>query len=171
MYSWLKEKFNGSTKNCPLRASLLIRNVLVAVDGSENSDRALDFALDLAEKFGASVTILNVSESLAMGAVPQESATYPSGSTAVLAKDLRAIQNELVSRNVYHARAVMPNLPVSSMLKEGDAALEIVNVAKDGGFDVIVVGHRGSGKMRERLLGSISEKVAHNAPCPVVIVK
>jgi nucleotide-binding universal stress UspA family protein len=150
---------------------MLIRNVLVGVDGSENSDRALDFALDLAEKFGASVTILNVSESLAMSGVPQESFAYPSGSTAVLAKDLRAIQNEIISKNVSHARAVKPNLAVSSMLKEGDPALEIVNAAKDGGFDVIVVGHRGTGRMRERLLGSISEKVAHNAPCPVVIVK
>jgi nucleotide-binding universal stress UspA family protein len=150
---------------------MLIRNVLVAVDGSENSDRALDFALDLAEKFGASVTILNVSESLAMSAVPQESATYPSGSTAAFARDLRAIQNEVISRSVSRARAVKPNLPVSSMLKEGDAALEIVNSAKDGGFDVIVVGHRGTGRMRERFLGSISEKVAHDAPCPVIIVK
>jgi nucleotide-binding universal stress UspA family protein len=149
----------------------LIRNVLVAVDGSENSDRALDFALDLAEKFGASITILNVSESLAMSAFPQESAAYPSGSTAAFAKDLRAIQNEVMSKSVSHARAAKPNLPVSSMLKEGDPALEIVNAAMDGGFDVIVVGHRGSGKMRERLLGNISEKVAHNAPCPVVIVK
>jgi nucleotide-binding universal stress UspA family protein len=150
---------------------MLIRNALVAVDRSENSVRALDFALDLAEKFGASITILNVSESLAMSAVPQESAAYPSGSTVVFAKDLRAIQNEVISKNVSHARAVKPNLPVSSMLKEGDAALEIVNAAKDGEFDVIVLGHRGLGKMRERFLGSISEKVAHNAPCPVVIVK
>jgi len=154
-----------------LRASTLIRNVLVAVDGSENSDRALDFALDLAEKFGASMTILNVSESLAMSAVPQESANYPSSNTAAFAKDLRAIQNEIVSKDLDHARSVKPNLPVSSILKEGDAALEIVNTAKDGGFDVIVVGHRGLSNLRERLLGSISEKVAHNAPCPVVIVK
>lgn len=150
---------------------MLIRNVLVAVDGSGNSDRALDFALDLAEKFGASITILNVSESLVMSGVPQESAAYSSGNTAVLAKDLRAIQNEVVSKNVSHAKAVKPDLPVSSMLKEGDAASEIVNAAKDGGFDVIVVGHRGLGKMRERLLGSVSERVAHDAPCSVVIVK
>ena len=52
---------------------MVIRNILVGVDGSENSDRALDFALDLAEKFNASIMILNVSESLAMGAVPEES--------------------------------------------------------------------------------------------------
>ena len=150
---------------------MLIRNVLVGVDGSENSGRALDFALDLAEKFGASITILNVSEALVMSGVPQESAAYPSGSTAVIAKDLVAIQDEVISKNVEHARAVKPNLSVSSMAREGDVASEIVNAAKDGGFDVIVVGHRGTGKMRERFLGSVSEKVAHNAPCSVVIVK
>ena len=41
---------------------MVVRNILVGVDGSENSDRALDFALDLAEKFNASILILNVSE-------------------------------------------------------------------------------------------------------------
>jgi nucleotide-binding universal stress UspA family protein len=45
----------------------LIRNVLVAVDGSENSDRALNFGLDLAEKFGTTETVLNASESPVMG--------------------------------------------------------------------------------------------------------
>jgi nucleotide-binding universal stress UspA family protein len=57
------------------------------------------------------------------------------------------------------------------MLKEGDPALEIVNTAKEGGFDVIVVGHRGLSKMKELFLGSISEKVAHLTPCPVIIVR
>ena len=57
------------------------------------------------------------------------------------------------------------------MLRNGDPAVEIVNVAKDSGFDAIVIGHKGSGMVRERVLGSISEKVAHLAPCPVVIVK
>jgi nucleotide-binding universal stress UspA family protein len=150
---------------------MLLKNVLVAVDGSENSDRALDFALDLAEKFDASVTILNVSELLAMGAVPQESSAYPSGSIALLAKDLMAIQNEIITKNVNHAKAVKPNLAISSLSKEGDAVVEIVNTAEEGGFDLIVVGHKGVGKMRERFLGSVSENVAHNAPCPVLIVK
>jgi nucleotide-binding universal stress UspA family protein len=42
---------------------------------------------------------------------------------------------------------------------------------KDVGFDVVVVGHRGLGRFRELFLGNISEKVAHLAPCPVVIVR
>ena len=57
------------------------------------------------------------------------------------------------------------------MLRDGDPAIEIVDVAKDSGFDVIVIGHKGSGMVSERVLGSISEKVAHLAPCPVVIVR
>ncbi len=46
---------------------MLIRNILVAVDGSENSDRALDFALDIAEKFSSTLLILNVSEVIGDG--------------------------------------------------------------------------------------------------------
>jgi nucleotide-binding universal stress UspA family protein len=150
---------------------MLIKSILVAVDGSENSSRALDFALDMAEKYGSTVTILNVSEVLAMGVVPQESTTYSMNNMALLGKDLRKIHEEILIKAVSHAKEVKPDLEVSSMLRDGEPAVEIVTVAKDSGFDVIVVGHKGSGKVRERFLGSISEKVAHLAPCPVVIVR
>jgi len=43
--------------------------------------------------------------------------------------------------------------------------------AKGGNFDLVVVGHRGMGKLRELLLGGVSEGVSHKAPCPVLIVK
>ncbi len=106
-----------------------------------------------------------------MSAASQETTAYPSGSTAVAPKDLRAIQNEILAKYVDRARAAKPNFKVSSMAKDGDAAFEIMNTAKEACFDVIVVGYGGRGKMRERLLGSISEKVAHSAPCTVIIVK
>jgi nucleotide-binding universal stress UspA family protein len=150
---------------------MLIRNVLVAVDGSENSFRALDFALDLAEKFSSAVMVLNVSEVLAMGVIPQESTTSSFENMSIMGKDLRNIHEEILSKAISHAKAIKPDLTVSSMLKDGDPAIEIINVAKESGFDAIVIGHKGSGMLRERVLGSISEKVAHLAPCPVVIVK
>jgi len=149
----------------------LIRNVLVAVDGSENSDRALDFALDLAEKYGAAVTVLNVTESPAMGAVPLEPTTISGESMVVFAKDLRRFHEEVLSKAVAHAREAKPDVAVSSKLREGDPALEIVAVAKADGFDVVVVGHRGLSRVRELFLGNISEKVAHLATCPVIIVR
>lgn len=149
----------------------MIKKVLVCVDGSEYSDKALNFALDFGEKFEAAVTILNVAESLVMSAAPPEAGVYPSGSTAIVAKDLRAIQEEILNKAIAHAKAVKPNLAVLTESKEGDAAFEIVNTAKEEGFDVIIVGHRGISKMRERFLGVVSEKVAHSATCTVILVK
>lgn len=149
----------------------MIKSILVGVDGSENSNRALDFGLDVAEKFNASVQILNVSESLALGAVPEGSLGYSSSNTAALGKDLMKVHQEILSRSFAHAKAVKPNLSISSVLKEGDPALEIVNTAKEGGFDIIVVGHRGLGRVKEFILGSVSQKVAHLTPCPVIIVR
>ena len=84
----------------------MIRNVLVAVDGSENSDRALDFGLDLAEKYGAAVRVLNVSESSAMGAVPLEPTTFSGESMVVFAKDLQRFHEEILSKAVAHAKEV-----------------------------------------------------------------
>ena len=149
----------------------MIRNVLVAVDGSENSDRALDFALDLAEKFGAAVRVLNVSESPAMGAVPLEPTTVSGDSMVMFANDLRKFHEEILNKAVAHAKMVKPDVAVSSKLRDGDPSLEIVAEAKEEGFDLVVVGHRGQSRVREIFLGNISEKVAHLAPCPVVIVR
>jgi nucleotide-binding universal stress UspA family protein len=144
---------------------------LVAVDGSENSEKALDFALDLAEKFGAAVTVLNVGESPTMGAVPLEPTSVSGDSMVIFANDLRKFHEEILSKALVHAKEVKPDVVVSSKFRDGDPALEIVAVAKEEGFDVVVVGHRGQSRVRELLLGSISEKVAHLAPCPVVIVR
>ncbi len=149
----------------------MIQNVLVAIDGSENSNRALDFSLDLAEKYGAAVRILNVSESPAMGAVPLEPTTISGESMVVFAKDLQRFHEEILNKAVVHAKEIKPNVVVSSKLREGDPALEIVGESKDEGFDIVVLGHHGLGRVREIFLGNISEKVAHLAPCPVVIVK
>jgi nucleotide-binding universal stress UspA family protein len=147
----------------------LIKNILVAVDGSENSDRALEFALDLAEKYSAAVTVLNVSESPSMGAVPIEPTTISGESMVMFAKDLRKFHEEILS--VAHAREAKPNVVVSSKLREGNPAMEIVAEAKEGLIDVVVVGHIGLGRVREIFLGNISQKVAHLAPCSVVIVR
>lgn len=57
------------------------------------------------------------------------------------------------------------------MLKEDRPADEIVKTAKEGEFDLIVMGHRGLGRVKEFFLGSVSDRVADEAHCPVLIVK
>ena len=90
---------------------------------------------------------------------------------ASIAKDVGKIHEEVLRKAVARAREVKPGLVVSSIIRQGDPAAEIVNAAKEGGFDIIVVGHKGMGKVREFFMGTISEKVAHLAICPVIIVK
>ncbi|MGD6851980.1 MAG: universal stress protein [Candidatus Bathyarchaeia archaeon] len=149
-----------------------MKKILVAIDGSENSDRALDFALEFAEKYGTNLTLLNVSEISAVTSVPSDITPYPQGgSMVVLEKDFRKIHQEILTKALERAKAVKPNMSVSSVLREGNPSSEIVALAKDEQFDVVVVGHRGSGKLKEMFMGNISERVAHQADCTVIIVK
>ena len=149
----------------------MIKNILVAVDGSENSFRALDFALDFAEKYNAALTILNVIEFPAMGAVPLEPTTVSGDSMVLFAKDLRRLHEDILSKAIAHSKEINPRVTVFSKLREGDPVVEIVSETKEAGFDILVVGHRGESRIREIFLGSISEKVSHLASCPVVIVR
>ena len=155
-----------------LRVELLIGKILVAVDGSQNSDRALDFALDIAEKYGATLTLLNVSEPPAIGAVPMEPTAVSGESMVMFGKDLLRFHEEILRKAVAHAKIVKPEISVSTKLREGNPVLEIVSLAKEEVVDLVVVGHQGVGRVKEFFgLGGISEKVAHSAPCSVVIVR
>jgi nucleotide-binding universal stress UspA family protein len=150
----------------------LIGKILVAVDGSQNSDRALDFALDIAEKHGAALMVLNVSETPAIGAVPMEPTAVSGESMVMFGKDLLKIHEEILRKAVAHAKIVKPEISVSTKLREGNPVFEIVSLAKEEGVDLVVVGHQGVGRVKEFFgLGGISEKVAHLAPCSVVIVR
>jgi nucleotide-binding universal stress UspA family protein len=150
----------------------LIHQILVAVDGSENATKALDFALDLAEKFGANLTILNVSDSPALGTVPQDQTSLSTESMTMFSKDLTDIHQEILRKAVAHAKEIKPNVVLTSKLREGNPALQIVAEAKEASIDLIVVGHRGVGRVKELFgLGGISDKVAHIAPCNVAIVR
>jgi nucleotide-binding universal stress UspA family protein len=150
----------------------LIGKILVVVDGSENSNRALDFALDIAEKYSASLTVLNVRESPGMGAVPMEPTAVSGESMVMFGKDLLKIHEEILRKAVAHSKIVKPEMKISSKLREGDPASEIVALVKSEGFDLVVVGHEDVGRVKEFFgLGGISEKVVHLAPCSVLIIR
>lgn len=147
----------------------LISKILVAVDGSECSWRALNFALDIAEKFSASMLILNVLELPVFGA-PEEPMGISSSMIAVV-KDLRKAHNDILVNAAEKAATLKPNMKVSTELREGNPASQIATAAKEGSFDIVVLGHGGEGRLKELFLGGTSERVAHQARCAVLIVK
>jgi nucleotide-binding universal stress UspA family protein len=147
----------------------LITKVLVAVDGSECANRALDFALDIAEKYSAPLQIVNVLEPSVYGS-PDNPLTVSPGMVA-FNKDLRKAHVEILSKAAKRAAALKPDVKVSTELREGNPANQIVAAANEGSFDVVVLGHGGEGRLRELFLGGTSERVAHSARCAVLIVK
>lgn len=147
----------------------MISKVLVAVDGSECANKALDFALDLAEKHSASVLILNVLKFPVYETRDDPLAVSPG--MASFFKDLRRGHERILSEAASKAASAKPGVVVSTALLEGNPPDQIVATASEGGFDVIVLGHGGEGRLKEFFLGGTSERVAHLAKCAVLIVK
>jgi len=77
----------------------------------------------------------------------------------------------VLSEALKKVKKIKPNLRVSTKLVEGRPSNKIVETAKEGNFDIIVMGSRGLGAIKEFFLGSVSDRVADEATCPVLIVK
>lgn len=133
--------------------------VVVGIDGSEESGRALRWGLDDARARGAIVT-----------AVHAWHAPY-SMSFTTAATDVSAFEDaagRLLDQVVDATEAEFRDVPVERVLVPGPATDALLGAARDA--VVVVVGRRGVGGFRGLLLGSVSQQLAHHAPRPVVIV-
>src|SRR5438132_9719685 len=138
------------------RAVIHISKILYATDFSPYSNQAYFHAVALAEKHGATLTILYVySPRLAEAAAPGRGGD---------AKQYWREQLEQI-------RPVDARIPVRHVLLEGDPAAEIVRYATDAGIDLIVMGTHGRTGLERLLMGSVAEKVMREAPSSVLVVK
>jgi nucleotide-binding universal stress UspA family protein len=135
--------------------------ILVAIDGSEGSMRAFAAATELAQVMHSPLTALAVE-----GPLPAYAATI--GEVDEVRQEKDAFFGALAAKIREHAKAAGVELQVE--IKPGHAAELIVRFARDGGFDLVVVGHKGH-FLQDYLLGSTADRVAHHSPCPVMIVK
>jgi nucleotide-binding universal stress UspA family protein len=153
----------------------MMEKILVAVDGSADSKKALNYAIELMKKCDRKITIINVYSTVVPQTQPIDglSTSAMSGTSAALAakmaEDAKLRGEQILVEAERFAKEL--GVRVEKVLREGDAVNEIVAEAKAGNFNLVVVGHRGMSKLRELLLGGVSEGVSHKAPCPVLIVK
>ena len=137
-----------------------MRNILIAVDGSKYSIAAVEAAAKLAAERGIEkVTLLNVIPTTPTPVGPMPTAAPP--------EDVEAWEVFDKPREILQKAGVKALL----LLREGDPAEEIVRVAKEEGFDLIVVGHRGLSPVKAFLVGSVSNRVVSHAPCSVLVVR
>lgn len=138
----------------------MYRNILVAVDGSKESDLALDAAIDLALGSNAQLTLLHVSTPAPPGL---NNTTVGAATAAELPEYHEKVLHEAIDK-------VPKDLPITTLLLAGHAAHTIVKAAREHEHDLIVMGSRGRGRASAALLGSVSHEVLHEAPVPVLVV-
>lgn len=147
----------------------MLKKILIAVDGTDSGNRALEFGLDLAEKYSATVLLLNVLD-VPVYSVPMDQVTLPAENVLVV-KDLRKVHENILEKAAEYAANLKPNVTVKTELREGKPSDQIVLTATEDEFDIVIVGQGDKSKAQKLFLGSTSEKVVHTTPCTVVIVK
>jgi nucleotide-binding universal stress UspA family protein len=138
---------------------LAIRTILHPTDFSPQSGAAFQVACALARDYVARLVLLHVH--------PPDM-IYGEG--YVLPPDPEVVREEL-QEQLDRLRPPDPAIPVERLLREGDAAREILHTAREIGADVIVLGTHGRAGVGRLLMGSVAEAVLRKAPCPVLAVK
>lgn len=140
-----------------------VSRILVAVDGSDNADRAFEYAAYLAKQCEADrLFIINVIEGFG-----RKIDTWRKHDSIV--KELEQNSRELLEK--YKSRALSQAFTTPEVISvAGSAGEEILRLAEKEEVDTIVMGRRGLSTASELLLGSVSHNLIHNAKCPVVTV-
>ena len=137
------------------------KRIIVAVDGSEGSDAAIDEAVELARQMDAALSFAYVRK-------PPSSALGHPYYERHLSHDLRKGRDVIAEAIEAAGRA---GIECDGDIFEGDVADEIVSLADNRDVDLIVVGSRGYGALAGALLGSVSREVVQHAPVPVLVAK
>jgi nucleotide-binding universal stress UspA family protein len=141
-----------------------IRRILVPCDFSKYAEKALTWALELAERWRSRVLLLHV--------IPRPS--YPPmlmGSYFDVAQFEASLQAEAEARaKEIVARAGNKAVQIETQVIIGEPFSDICRTAEDEKVDLIVMGSHGRTGLRHVLLGSVAERVVRHAPCPVLVV-
>ena len=135
--------------------------ILVPVDGSDYSFKAVKAAASIAEKYNSRVTLLYVVD------VPVRNPHYSPEMSMIPERVIDDLEQE--GKNILAKAAAEFKTKVIDLVRVGHPAGEILNEAENG-YDLIVIGSRGLGELKGFLLGSVSDRVSHHARCPVMII-
>ncbi len=143
--------------------------LLVPIDGSESSDRALEKAIRLGKEFGSEIYILTVIHDAYILRSTSTTAHY--GVIASQTANQEVINNTKKILSEAEAKFVDYGYPHYSNSVVGDAAQEILKFAEKHEIPLIVMGNRGMGAFSRTILGSVSNKVVNASPVSVLVVK
>jgi nucleotide-binding universal stress UspA family protein len=143
-----------------------ITRILVPTDFSPHAERAFGYATTLAQRFGATLGLLHVVED------PFVSGAW---SAEVYVPNVVELLNELIANAEQRLAALEHSASALGLTAEtavitGRPAHDIAEYAKEGGFNLIVMGTHGRTGLSHVVMGSVAERVVRSAPCPVLTV-
>jgi nucleotide-binding universal stress UspA family protein len=139
----------------------LFEKILVPLDGSDHSIKALKMAIQITLKFSGKITLIHVYSIGGLTVSPTPVREFIEAIRKVGASILTDGEKQVKAEGVQ----------VETLLIEGHAVEQIVKTCREKNFDLIVMGARGLSKMKEMFLGSVSDGVTRHACCPVLVVK
>jgi nucleotide-binding universal stress UspA family protein len=141
---------------------LMLKKILVATDGSDHAEKAVEYACDMASKYDATIYLIHV--------VSLPSWIYSEASFEPLKDHVQRAGKEIMQAAEKKVREKGIE-KIQTFLAKGDPTHEILQYAEKNDVDMIVLGSRGAGKLGMLMLGSVSHKVCNMAERTCVTVK
>jgi len=147
----------------PALPELALKRILVPVDFSESSRKALHYATSFARQFNAELLLFHVVEPY-----PPPPPDYIIADNLV---DNAKIQEEAAKELAQWRGEIGESISVRSSVEIGSPYREIVRCADENNIDLIIIGTHGHTRLAHFLLGSTAERVVRHAPCPVLVIR
>lgn len=146
-----------------------IRKILVPVDFSESSEKAVHYGIAFSRDRSAQICFLHVVDEKIINAVQELSIKgYKGDFVQALRKVIHDRENDLKQ---FVPADLREGLEVNFLIRRGEPSKEVVSVAKELSIDLIVLGNKGYSASSSTSIGSVTQIVVHDAPCPVLVVR
>jgi len=153
----------------------MYRKILVALDGSDPSNNALEHAATIAKKFDAELILVAVVQRMMIPIFPDEGfGAVPLSAAKDMAQyqdKMRVLYQNVLKEAEEKVKEEYPGVKTESILKEGRPSATLVEQAEKDDVDIIVMGSRGIGGYTGWILGSTSRRVVDSCTKPILIVK
>jgi len=139
----------------------MFEKILVPLDGSEHSIRALKNAIQIAKKFDGTIILIHVYTVSSFAITPAQVYNY--------VQAIQELGNSILEEGQKLVKA--EGVPVETKLQEGQTIEKILETITKEKINLVVLGSRGLSKLKGIIMGSVSEGVTKHSPCPVLVVK
>lgn len=156
-----------------------MKKILVPVDGSNASISAVKKSIEIGKTYNSLIKLISVVKSTEHRRKDRNENLWSAVDGSIISDSVE-LENKLESKYVENAQMLLDQIvtkldfngtKVEKQVLVGEPFEKIVETAKNGGFDLIVMGNRGFSKVKRFFVGSVTQKVISEAPCPVLVIK